>query len=72
MIMYAPDDKKIKIIGVGDFGAEMVNYSIANSIFGVEFAVVGTKNEMLLKSSAPQRIKVPNSALKCPSFSVVT
>ena len=52
---------KIKIIGVGDFGAEMVNYSIANSILGVEFAVVGTKNETLLKSSAPQRIKVADS-----------
>ena len=52
---------KVKMIGVGDFGAEMVNYSIANSILNVEFAVVGTKNETLLKSSAPQRIKVPNS-----------
>ena len=52
---------RIKIIGVGDFGAEMVNYSIANSILGVEFAVVGTKNETLLKSSAPQRIKVADS-----------
>lgn len=52
---------KIKIIGVGDFGAEMVNYSIANSILNVKFAVVGTKNETLLKSSAPQRIKVPDS-----------
>lgn len=49
---------RIKIIGVGDFGAEMVNYSIANSIFGVNFAVVATKNETLLKSSAPQRMKV--------------
>ena len=52
---------RIKIIGVGDFGAEMVNYSIANSILNAEFAVVGTKNETLLKSSAPQRIKVPDS-----------
>ena len=52
---------KVKMVGVGDFGAEMVNYSIANSILNVGFAVVGTKNETLLKSSAPQRIKVPNS-----------
>ena len=52
---------KVKMIGVGDFGSEMVNYSIANSILNVDFAVVGTKNETLLKSSAPQRIKVPNS-----------
>ena len=52
---------KVKIIGVGDFGSEMVNYSIANSILNVNFAVVGTKNETLLKSSAPQRIKVADS-----------
>ena len=52
---------RIKIIGVGDFGAEMVNYSIANSILNVKFAVVDTKNETLLKSSAPQRIKVTDS-----------
>ena len=54
---------KVKMIGVGDFGAEMVNYSIANSILNVKFAVVGTKNETLLKSSAPQRIKVSDRAL---------
>ena len=52
---------KTKMIGVGDFGSEMVNYSIANSILNVEFAVVGTKNETLLKSSAPQRLKVSDS-----------
>jgi len=52
---------KVKMVGVGDFGAEMVNYSIANSILNVKFAVVGTKNETLLKSSAPQRIKVSDS-----------
>ena len=52
---------KVKMIGVGDFGAEMVNYSIANSILNVKFAVVDTKNETLLKSSAPQRIKVTDS-----------
>ena len=52
---------RVKMIGVGDFGAEMVNYSIANSILNVKFAVVGTKNETLLKSSAPQRIKVTDS-----------
>ena len=52
---------KIKIVGVGDFGAEMVNYAIANVLLNVEFAVVATKNETLLKSSASQRIKVTDS-----------
>ena len=52
---------RTKIIGIGDFGAEMVNYSIAKVLLNVEFAVVGTKNETLLKSSAPQRIKVTDS-----------
>ena len=50
-----------KIIGVGDFGAKMVNYSIANMLFKVTFAVVATDNETLLKSSAPQRLKVKDN-----------
>ena len=62
-----PDEKfdtllKSKIIGVGDFGAKMVDYSIAaNILLGISFAVFGTSNETLLKSSAPQRIKIEDS-----------
>ena len=52
---------RIKIIGVEDFGAKMVNYLIANILLNVEFAVVATKNETLLQSSAPQRIKIDDA-----------
>lgn len=52
---------KIKIVGVGDFGEEMVNYAIANMLLEVKFAVVAINDETLLKSSAPQRIKVTDS-----------
>lgn len=51
---------RTKIIGVGDFGAEMVNYSLANNL-KAEFAVVAAKNEPLLKSSAPQRLKLSDT-----------
>lgn len=50
-----------KMIGIGDFGAKMVNYSIGKILFDVTFAVVATKNETLLKSAAPQRIKVDDT-----------
>ena len=36
---------RTKIIGVGDFGTEMVNHSIANNL-NAEFAVVTTKNNL--------------------------
>lgn len=52
---------QIKMIGIGDFGAKMVNYSIGKILFDVTFAVVATKNETLLKSAAPQRIKVDDT-----------
>lgn len=52
---------RVKIIGVGDFGAKLVNFSIANMIFNTQFAVIGTTNETLLNSSAPQRIKITDS-----------
>lgn len=52
---------KIKIIGVGDFGAKMVNYSIEKVLLNAKFSVVATKNETLLKSSAPQRVKVEDT-----------
>lgn len=52
---------KTKIIGVGDFGAKMVNYSIEKVLLNAEFPVVATKNETLLKSSAPQRVKVEDN-----------
>lgn len=52
---------KTKIIGVGDFGAKMVNLSIEKVLLNANFSVVATKNETLLKSSAPQRIKVTDS-----------
>lgn len=52
---------KIKIIGIGDFGAKMVNYSIEKVLLNVNFSVVATKNETLLKSSAPQRVKVEDN-----------
>ena len=55
---------RIKIIGVGDFGAKMINYAIANVLLNVEFAVVATNNETLLNSSAPQRIKVSDTTDK--------
>ena len=41
---------KSKIIGVGDFGAKMVDYSIANMLLGISFTVGATKNETLLNS----------------------
>ena len=52
---------RIKIIGVGDFGMRMINYSIANVLLNVKFAVVATNNETLLHSSAPQRIKLSDT-----------
>lgn len=39
----------------------MVNYSIEKILFDCTFAVVATKNETLLKSAAPQRIKVDDT-----------
>ncbi len=39
----------------------MVNYSIENMIFGITFSVVATSNEILLKSSAPQRLKLEDA-----------
>lgn len=52
---------RTKIIGVGDFGSKLVNYSIANMTFDVGFAVIATDNEPLLRSSAPQRIKITDN-----------
>lgn len=52
---------RVKIIGVGDFGSKLVNYSIANMIFDAGFTVIATKNETLLNSSAPQRIKLSDT-----------
>lgn len=54
----------VKIIGVGDFGSKLVNYSIANIIFDVGFTVIATKNETLLNSSAPQKIKLSDTTDK--------
>ena len=42
----------------------LVIYAIANVLLNVEFAVVATNNETLLNSSAPQRIKVSDTADK--------
>ena len=52
---------RLKIIGVGDFGAKMINYAIANVLLNVEFAVVATNSDPLLHSSAPQRIKLSDT-----------
>ena len=52
---------RIKIIGVGDFGAKMVNYSNEKVLLNVNFAVIATKNETLLNSAAPQRLKVEDT-----------
>ena len=51
---------RTKIIGIGDLGSKMVNYSIANNL-NAEFAVVAAKNEPLLNSSAPQRLKLSDT-----------
>lgn len=63
-----PDEKfsetllKSKIIGVGDFGAKVVDYSIAaNMLLDISFTVVATNYKTLLKSSAPQKIKIEDS-----------
>ncbi len=49
---------KIKVIGVGELGAKVINHAIENIIEGVELAVIDTSNETLLKSAAPQRLKI--------------
>lgn len=49
---------KIKVIGVGELGARVINHALENGIEGVGLAVVDTDNETLLKSAAPQRFKI--------------
>ena len=49
---------KIKVIGVGELGARVINHALENGIEGVGLAVVDTDNETLLKSAAPQRLKI--------------
>ena len=49
---------KIKVIGVGELGAKVINRALENSILGVELAVVDTDNATLLHSAAPQRLKI--------------
>lgn len=48
---------KAKIIGVGNFGAKMANYSIDDKIMGVDFAVVGAKNETPLRKNLAELVK---------------
>ena len=49
---------KIKVIGVGELGAKVINHALENSVEGVGLAVVDTDNATLLNSSAPQRLKI--------------
>ena len=49
---------KIKVIGVGELGAKVINHALENSILGIELAVVDTDNATLLYSAAPQRLKI--------------
>ena len=49
---------KIKVIGVGELGAKVINHALENSIEGVGLAVVDTDNATLLNSAAPQRLKI--------------
>ena len=52
---------KIKVIGVGELGAKVINHALENSVEGVGLAVVDTDNATLLNSSAPQRLKINES-----------
>ena len=62
MFNFVDDDfnnfAKIKVIGVGEVGAKIINYTIENGIEGVELAAIDTNNKTLLKSVAPQRLKI--------------
>ena len=49
---------RIKVIGVGGGGGNAVNRMISSDVRGVEFVTVNTDNQVLLNSSATQRLTI--------------
>ena len=62
LIKIEEDDlwAKVGVIGVGELGIKVINYALENDIGGVTVSVVDTNNDTLLKSVAPQRVKINN------------
>ena len=54
----------IKVIGVGGGGGNAVNRMIESNIQGVEFITVNCDKQVLLKSSAPNKIAIGEKITK--------
>ena len=54
----------IKVIGVGGGGNNAVNRMIATNIRGVDFVVVNTDKQVLVKSQATQKIPIGEKSTK--------
>ena len=51
---------KVSVIGIGELGIKVINYALENDIESITASVIDTNNETLLKSYAPQRVKINN------------
>lgn len=62
LIKIEEDDlfAKVGVIGVGELGIKVINYALENDIESITASVIDTNNETLLKSYAPQRVKINN------------
>ena len=49
---------KVSVIGIGELGIKVINYALENDIESITASVIDTNNETLLKSYAPQRVKI--------------
>jgi cell division protein FtsZ len=49
---------QIKVVGVGGGGSNAINRMIAEGLRGVDFIAVNTDSQALLKSNAPQRVRI--------------
>lgn len=55
---------KVKVVGVGGSGISALNYMVKNYLEGVDFLAVDTDDEALLKSMAPEHIKIIENAVQ--------
>jgi len=49
---------RIKVVGVGGGGCNAVDRMIAEGLSGIEFIAINTDAQVLLKSSAPTRVRI--------------
>ena len=61
-----PEDQRatLKVIGVGGGGCNAINRMIAEHLQGVEFIAINTDAQALLRSDAPQRIRIGDNLTK--------